>query len=247
MPLTRRESLSLFPEAILWDVVEDDQFRDVLGVKLDGVIVFDGDKARFGRATFFDAIREVYRSGDASATVKDADGGEWWIEPGEDGERNILRVRNVQASFQLHGFVALHQDAESRLDEFDAALAFAGLGPDALAEWRERFTGRPLRNEELRHLDAALDHTPLEIGRKIEQQFSGLTGKTETLVPADRDYYENLIGKGVAASVPHLAAEVLAPHINRQLALHDPAATRLTLLLASHSWILAASDIATLA
>jgi len=27
--------------------------------------------------------------------VKDADGGEWWIEPGEDGERNILRVRNV--------------------------------------------------------------------------------------------------------------------------------------------------------
>ena len=58
MPLTRRESLSLFPEAILWDVVEDDQFRDVLGVKLDGVIVFDGDKARFGRATFFDAIRE---------------------------------------------------------------------------------------------------------------------------------------------------------------------------------------------
>ena len=66
-------------------------------------------------------------------------------------------------------------------------------------------------------------------------------------MPADRDYYENLIGKGVAASVPHLAAEVLAPHINRQLALHDPAATRLTLLLASHSWILAASDIATLA
>ena len=47
VPLTRRESLSLFPEAILWDVVEDDQFRDVLGVKLDGVIVFDGDKARY--------------------------------------------------------------------------------------------------------------------------------------------------------------------------------------------------------
>ena len=97
VPLTRRESLSLFPEAILWDVVEDDQFRDVLGVKLDGVIVFDGDKARFGRATFFDAIREVYRSGDASATVKDADGGETDVEPNdhvteEDPRRNELIV-----------------------------------------------------------------------------------------------------------------------------------------------------------
>ena len=247
MPLTRREALSLFPETILRAVVEDDRFREVLGLKLDGMIVFDGDKARFDRATFFDAIRELYRSGDPSAIVKDDDGSEWSIEPGEDGGRKILRVRNAQASFQLHGFVALHHDAKSRLDEFDAALDFAGLGPDALAEWRERLTERPLRDEELRHLDAVLDHTPLEMGRKIEQQFSGPSGKTETLVPADRDYYENLIGKGVTASVPHLAAEVLAPHINRQLALHDPAVTRLTLLLASHSSILAASDIATLA
>lgn len=247
MPLTRREALSFFPEVILREVVEDDQFRDMLCLKLDGMIVFDGDKARFGRARFFDAIRELYRRGDASATVKDDDGGEWTMEPAEDGGRKILRVRNARASFRLHGFVALHHDAKARLDEFDAALAFAGLGPDALAEWRERLTDRPLRNEELRHLEAALNHTPLEIGRKIEQQFSGPTGKTETLVPADRGYYENLIGNGVAASVPQLAVEVLAPHINRQLALHDPAVTRLTLLLASHSSILAASDIAALA
>src|SRR3546814_20939971 len=69
-------------------------------------------------------------------------------------------------------------------------------------------------------------------------------GKTETLVPADRDYYEYLIGKGVASSAPQLAAEILAPHITRQLAFHDPDVTRLTLLLASTSSILAASDIA---
>src|SRR3546814_938822 len=87
-------------------------------------------------------------------------------------------------------------------------------------------------------------YTTLFRSRKIEQQCSGPTGKTETLVPADRDYYENLIVKGVASSVPQLAAEILAPHINRQLAFHDPDVTRLTLLLASHSSILAASDIA---
>src|SRR3546814_18213533 len=69
MPLTRREALSLFPETILREVVEDDRFREVLDLKLDGMIVFDGDKARFGRAAFFDAIRELYRSGDASATA----------------------------------------------------------------------------------------------------------------------------------------------------------------------------------
>src|SRR3546814_10330789 len=124
MPLTRREALSLFPETILREVVEDDRFREVLDLKLDGMIVFDGDKARFGRAAFFDAIRELYRSGDASATVKDDDGDEWSIERGEDAGRKILKVRNAQASFQLHGFVALHHDAKFRLDEFDAALAY---------------------------------------------------------------------------------------------------------------------------
>src|SRR3546814_1079338 len=115
MPLTRREALSLFPETILREVVEDDRFREVLDLKLDGMIVFDGDKARFGRAAFFDAIRELYRSGDASATVKDDDGDEWSIERGEDAGRKILKVRNAQASFQLHGFVALHHDAKFRL------------------------------------------------------------------------------------------------------------------------------------
>src|SRR3546814_8791451 len=101
MPLTRREALSLFPETILREVVEDDRFREVLDLKLDGMIVFDGDKARFGRAAFFDAIRELYRSGDASATVKDDDGDEWSIERGEDAGRKILKVRHAQASFQL--------------------------------------------------------------------------------------------------------------------------------------------------
>lgn len=246
MPLTRREALSLFPETILQEVVEDDQFRETLGLQLDGVIVFDGDKARFDRAAFFDAIRELYRCSDASATVKDENGGEWSIELGEDAGRKVLSVRNAQAKFQLHGFVALHHDTNARLAEFDAALAFAGLSPDALADWRVRLTERSLHNEELRHLDAALDRTPLEIGRKIRQQFSGPTGKTETLVPSNREYYENLIGKGVATSVSQLADEILAPHINHQLALRDPAVTRLTLLLSSHSSILAATDIATL-
>src|SRR3546814_11240194 len=115
--------------------------------------------------------------------------------------RKILKVRNALSSFQLHGFVALHHDAKFRLDELDAALAYAGLGRDALADWRVRLTERPLRNEELRHLDAALDHTPLEIGRKIEQQFSGPTGQTETFVPARRDNDQNPNGQGGAPPV----------------------------------------------
>lgn len=245
MPLTRREALSLFPDMILRDVVEDDQFREVLGLRLDGVITFDGGKAHFGRAAFFNAIRELYRNGEASAPVKDVDGADWTIETGVSDGRKILKVRNTASTFHLHGFVALHHDPKSRLDEFDAALTFAGLGPDALPDYRVLLTERSLRNEELRHLDAALDHTPLEIGRKIEQQFSGPTGKAETLAPADRDYYDNLIGKGVASSVAQLAHKIVAPHINHQLALHDPSVTRLTLLLANQSSILAASDLAT--
>src|SRR3546814_15725872 len=91
--------------------------------------------------------------------------------------RKILKVRNALSSFQLHGFVALHHDAKFRLDEFDAALAYAGLGRDALADWRVRLTERPLRNEELRHPDAAPDHPPLEIGRKIDRK-SVVEGKS---------------------------------------------------------------------
>lgn len=246
MPLTCSEALSLFPDVILREVVEDDQFREVLGLNLDGVIVLDSGKAQFGRASFFNAIRDLYRSGEKTVPMKDVDGADWTIESGDSEGRKILKVRNAASTFQLHGFVALHHDSKSRLDEFDAGLGFAGLGRDALPDWRALLTERALRNEEVRHLDAALDHTPLEIGRKIEQQFSDPTGKTETLVPHDRDYYDNLIGKGVASSVEQLAHEIVAPHINRQLALHDPAVTRLTLLLASQSSILAASELATL-
>src|SRR3546814_15745896 len=127
MPLTRREALSLFHETILREVVEDDRFREVLDLKLDGMIVFDGDKARFGRAAFFDAILELYRSGDASAPVKDDDGDEWSIERGEDAGRKILKFRNAQASFQLHGFVAFLHYATFRLAAFASPLPYAGL------------------------------------------------------------------------------------------------------------------------
>src|SRR3546814_15878310 len=110
--------------------------------------------------------------------------------------RKILKVRNALSSFQLHGIVALHHDAKFRLDEFDAALAYAGLGRDALADWRVRLTERPLRNEEIRHLDAAPAHTPPEIGRKTEPQFSGTNRKNETVVTTHREQYENLNGTG---------------------------------------------------
>jgi len=73
-PLTLRETLALFPDAVLRDVVEDDAFREELGLKLDGVIILDGGKAQFGRAAFFDVIRELYRTGAASAVVKDTKG-----------------------------------------------------------------------------------------------------------------------------------------------------------------------------
>src|SRR3546814_20943930 len=89
------------------------------------MIVFDGDKARFGRAAFFDAIRELSRSGDASATVPDDDGDEWSIERGEDAGRKILKARNAQASFPPHGFVGLHPNAKFRMDEFAHPRSYA--------------------------------------------------------------------------------------------------------------------------
>src|SRR3546814_20059495 len=117
------------------------------------MIVFYGDKARFGRSAFCDAIRELYRSGDASAAVKDDDGDDGSIERGEDAGRKILNVRNAQASFQLHGFVALHHAANFGIDAFDVAPAYAGLGRDSLADWIGRMPAEPLAHRGLPHPD----------------------------------------------------------------------------------------------
>src|SRR3546814_17508629 len=101
--------------------------------------------------------------------------------------RKILKVRNALSSFQLHGFVALHHDAKFRLDEFDAALAYAGLGRDDLADWLVRLPERPPRNEELRPPASAPNTTPRAHRRKQQYPFSGTTGQTGTEVDRKSD------------------------------------------------------------
>jgi hypothetical protein len=240
-PLTVIEMLTLLPEGLVQRVVDDDAFRAAIGLDLPGMLTLDGGAIALVRRSFFAAIRTLYTDGLAETPVTDEAGKVWALTAGERDGRRVLTLVRSDDRRELHGFVALHPDSLARLAEFDAALAVAGLPADALADWRARLTERPLGNEEMRHLDAALAHTPAAIARDIERQLAGPTGKTETMVPPHRDYYDHLIGAGIATSVADLADTILVPHIARLLGLEGGA--QRALLLGAHASIIAASGL----
>lgn len=235
--------LGLFPTFVQLDLVDDDAFRQRLGLTLDGTISLNSGEVKLARSTFFDGIRSLYGNAERKAEIEDEEGKCWTLGAEEHEGHAVIRLFAGDRHFQVHGFGGLHPDTAERLRQFELALSDAGLPPTALPEWREKIAARPLENEEVRHFDNALMHTPISNCRALDAELQGPSGNIHTIVPPHREYYERLCGLGDAASVEELASNVVPKLVADLLAWDVQKGARMALLLASHASIVPASGL----
>jgi hypothetical protein len=112
-----------------------------------------------------------------------------------------------------------------------------------MTEWRRILEDRPLENDEVSKFQTDISRTPQAQMRALNRELSGRHGKLATIAPAERVYYERLVGAGEAHSSSELAGSVATPHIADLLAWNQEQGARMALLLASQAGIIAGSPL----
>lgn len=236
--LTGPQMLGLYPPFLRLMLVDDDGFRQALGLDVEGVITLDDGAVRIQRGRFFGAVRKLYASSTRKARLRDNGGISWTIRSEFQNDRAILFLKSGERVLALPGFAGLSPEADLRLQQFDLRLRDAGLPSSALARWRDILAERALKDWEVRRLDADLADTPVSLVNRLRSELTQSQGKLETIAPSNRSHYEALTGRGAGADIDDYVASVL-PQVVKELLAWDPIeGPRMALLLASHSAIM---------
>jgi len=245
-PVEAATLLGLFPPFLRLELVNDDEFRARIALKLDGSILLD-DTVRFSRGRFFAAVRAAYADIGATTGIEDETGKRWELqaEAGQEA-RTVIKVSADEREFLVRGIPGLHPDQQQRMRDFGLQLSEAGHPPYGLQEWRSILEARPLENAEVRHFDADLNCSPVACADDLDAELNGATGNVDTMVPPQRTYYERLCGAGDAEDVRELAQRVVRTAIADYLAWDQERGARMALLLSSHPTFISESALADL-
>lgn len=235
------EMLDLFPPFIQLELIDDDAFRERLGLQVEGTLSLGEGDVKFPRGAFMDAVRALYASSDRRAQATDEDGTCWDLIGEKHGDADAIAVQAGGQRHLIPGFAVLNPDHDERTRQFTLMLREAGITPASMTHWSSRLQARTLENEEVRHFDLELARTPVVAMRKLDRELSGASGRVETLAPPHRIYFERLVGAGTASDIAEYAEKVARPLIADLLAWDEARGARLALLLASHASIMAAS------
>lgn len=242
--LSGPDRLILLPAFLHQELIEDDAFREALGIEVGATITVGDNEARFDRDAFFAAVRAL--TGERPTEVADEDDTTWSIALRDNEGRAYLSLARGEREFAIRGFFGLSPDRDMRLQQFEVDLDEAGLPPEALPQWRERLEAGPLGDQDLTRYDEALALTPLANMRRLERELGTDTGEIATIAPTAQVYYEHLVGDGEADNVSAYMRDVAAPHVARMLARDAGKGARMALLLASHASMIAESSLAAL-
>ena len=244
--LTCTQMLSLYPPFLRLMLIDDDAFRQKLGLDVEGVITFDGGAARIKRGRFFGAVRRLYASPEKKVRVSDDTNQSWTLRSETPNDRALIFLKSGKRTMVLPGITSLSPDTSFRLQQFGLRLQDNGLPPSALPQWRAILAERALEDWEVRLFDAELMAAPVSLVGRLRRELSQSEGKLETIAPSQRRYYEILTGEGSAADVGEYVAKVLPGTIERLLAWDPIEGPHMALLLASHSAIMPGSGLGAL-
>lgn len=240
--LTSAEMLSFYPKKMQLALVEDDDFREAVGVEVQSGLVFESD-VHFDRASFFNHLRALH-AGEAQRVMHDDAGTSWTMSLARNGDGTALFLDNGKRRIGLPPLRVLHADPEVRLAELTANLDAAGLAPDAYPEWRKILACRELKDEEIVLFERLFIPTPAAFLQRLPQVLAQSGGVAiESMVPDRRAYFEHLCGAEIAGSIDELIQENLPRHVARLLAWDPLEGAKVALALASHSAIIPAGPL----
>jgi len=240
--LTGAEMLMFYPQKVRLDLLDNDAFREAIGVEVTSALVIDG-ATQFDRAAFVECVHELH-AGTAGSVLKDDTGAAWTLTLAPNGDGTALWLNNGERRIAMPPLAVLHPDRDMRLAEFAAHLAAAGLPSDGYPEWRAILETRTLDEEEISRFEHLFIATPAAFMRRLPHLLTQRRDiAIEAMVPDKRAYYEHLCGGEIASSVNQLTRKLLPDHVEQLLAWQPFEGAKIALALASHSAIVPAGPL----
>ena len=216
-------------------LLDDREFRDEYGIKMDGVLTVGGGDRTFSSSVLCGAVREALSSTRVQR-VADREGREWKVERVQaEGLPGLLLYRDGERLTLPLEFSALSSDKGTRLELLEGAAAQVNLPREAVESWRGILQERPLDDFEVQPLQADRLDTPVARREAIRMEIERGEG-SPTLVPPSRRYFERLVGTYDGSKSINDYAGGVGKAVIQEMAGWQPVdGLLLSLLLSSHS------------
>ena len=216
-------ALEIAPPLIRNSLLEEIDFRDEYGLRLDAELSIGDSNITIQRSDLFGAVREII-TGASEMVVTDTNGKAWKLKSIEgEGERPGLTLSRGKQEFFLPDYSILSPESSRRLHYFDEAASSVNLPSSTQEAWREILTIRALEDSEVDVFQSEFHDTPIEIPRSIREQILGGQSSISSLVPPSRKYFERLVGAyDGSASIRDYAAAGSGRNLFNQLSTWRP-------------------------
>ena len=229
-------ALDLQPPMIRDTLLEDGEFREEYGIKIDGVLSVGEADRTFNSSVLCRAVRKALSSTQIEK-VTDNEGREWKI--GNIARREELPNLFLSGKTERYAlpieFVGLSATRNTRLALLDKAASDVNLPNHECEFWRGILHDRPLYDYEVLQLQADRLDTPVANASTIKMEFDRGEASPSTMVPCSRGYFERLVGKyDGSSSISNYAGGTGKALFDRLATWRPVEGLRLSLILSAH-------------
>ncbi|MDF1754458.1 MAG: hypothetical protein P1U89_16865 [Verrucomicrobiales bacterium] len=217
-------------------LLNDPKFIDEYNLHSNATVVLGAQKVRVSRNRLFNAVRELY-SGSEKATLT-VDGELCTVHNvGKEGNTQFLLERG-EMKIELPSFQALSPDSETRLKFLEDIVQWVGFPFELNNKWKGTLKERPLSDSELDEFNHDHQHTPIAWARAIAKDVELGGGQVAVLVPAERRYFERLVGSyDQSSSIGEYAENVCSSKFSELVTWSNLEGFLESLMLCSHGLV----------
>jgi len=194
-----RVSFDRVPDFLQLGLLEDESFAGLVEYRLSPALIVG--QASFPRAKILQAVAALYAAPDQSREIRDLDDQLWTLSTDPQDPVWPLRFACDGTGWQTRGIIGLHPTAEARLAMAHGVLDAYGLAHAVLDPWRATLDERSLIAAEIDAIDGLLRDMPPVVETVIRDSLGANSVSPSDLVPRERAYYEQLVGKNEAETL----------------------------------------------
>ena len=229
-------AFELVPPHIRKSLLNEQNFRNEYGLKIEAMIVFGSSGVSVQRSELFNAVRTVLAS-KAPAELTDDEDRIWSLtnDALEDELPNLI-ISFGQQRLVLPNFSILSEISSTRIRSFEKSASDVNLPLKTQEKWRSILEARPLEDDEVDIFHRDICDTPVHVKRTISDEITAGRSGVSSLVPNSRQYFERLVGAYDGSASIRDYAVGAGREVFRQLTEWMPYEGFLfSLLLSSHS------------
>lgn len=186
--------LSIIPPMICQNMLDNQAFRQMIGIEVETTISFGDEDISFRSSVFFSIVRAVL-AGTDQTQITDSQGIYWNLRNEASNKcPPSLVLLSDKKRLILPEFGVLSEHATIRIDSLEKIASDVNLPVDAKEKWHILLTKRALDDDELDSFHSDLYDTPVHFERMINTEIKSGRGSISSLIPNSRKYYQRLVG-----------------------------------------------------